>query len=394
MKYMDELRKAEIWKTRIIKSLVRAGIFPDHSRIEDKLKAIDLKLSILQYKEVSTGDRCSAKKYNEDLADLYQDLLVLYKIAYELSVKRFEDLCTYAEVHLAQLERLATHYDYKTRLELDSTYLGDTVLYQSSGFDMQGNNGVITINLGSVRLRGHSKVACIFEADNVTDRNVVFSFRPNDVMSYQCSPYSYNNDMWAVPGEEVKTLYLYEMPDTATINTSFIVSVPELTPDPANRYELYGGQGFISKGYLVKEYAAYSPDVEFTFSSSGILDFWIVGGTFATFDFNMVPLSVNFSGTKINNMSEHQHIVIEYPAGFTLSFRTDGTCYATKQTGIVSDGNLIYPASDQVKTILVEEYSAAQETEYQVTVTINNVLSGDVPRIKAIALKCLHAAEV
>lgn len=46
-----------------------------------------------------------------------------------MSVNEYENIKSYAETHLLELEDLARMYEYKTKEELDSTSLGNTVFF-------------------------------------------------------------------------------------------------------------------------------------------------------------------------------------------------------------------------------------------------------------------------
>ena len=139
--YADQIKKIDFYKSRITNDLARRGIYPDDERINKQIKNINTMLGIFQYKAVSSGETFDTKKFNEDVEYIYQDLKILYELVYELTIKEFEELQIYCETHLTELRKMAEHYQYRTKLELDSTYLGTTVLYQSNSYNSSMNNG-------------------------------------------------------------------------------------------------------------------------------------------------------------------------------------------------------------------------------------------------------------
>lgn len=185
--YLDQINKINYYKQKIIEELSSSGIFPNNILIQNKIDDIDTKLAIFQYISVSETDVFDVDKFNEDLLRIYNDLLILYSLTYKMSVNEYENIKSYAETHLLELEDLARMYEYKTKEELDSTSLGNTVFFQSNGFNITYNNGIAIIDLGKITLHNASKVACIFKAENVSSEQVVFNFDDK----YNCSPYDY-----------------------------------------------------------------------------------------------------------------------------------------------------------------------------------------------------------
>ena len=134
--YLDQINKINYYKQKIIEELSSSGIFPNNILIQNKIDDIDTKLAIFQYISVSETDVFDVDKFNEDLLRIYNDLLILYSLTYKMSVNEYENIKSYAETHLLELEDLARMYEYKTKEELDSTSLGNTVFFQSNGFNI------------------------------------------------------------------------------------------------------------------------------------------------------------------------------------------------------------------------------------------------------------------
>lgn len=392
--YADQKKKIEYYRSRIIQDFARRGIYPDDSRVAAQISNIDTMLGIFQYMNVGRNETFDVDKFNEDMLRIWQDLKILYELAYEISVKDYEELQLWCELHLTELQNMAATYRYKTSLELNSTYLGDTVFYQSTGFNAVNKNGTITVNLGTIYVEEQSKLACIFDSDSVTLQDVLFTFKDKDGIITNCSPYEYNRDFMSVPGSLRKNVYSVTL-NGENVRTSFICTPESLSGKLSynNKYKLYGGYNYMSFNYYSTMYAEKLPDVPIELVNGGVVTFYILDGTYANFDFSETPRNKNFEGTQIKNMPHCQKIVIEHSSYLSFNFTTDGTIYATCQDGRIIDGELIYPAADRISDILIEEYSVGNKVAYDVSITIGPIIDGNVPVIKTVAIKQLSALE-
>ena len=395
MSYADQKRKLEYYRTRIIQDLTRRGLYPDDQRVATILNNINTMFGTFQYVNIGKGETFDTAKFNEDMLRIYQDLKILYELAYDITIKDYEETKAVAEVKLAELRNMADNYRYKTKFELDSTYLGNTIFFQSVGYDIKNENGIVKVNLGTVSAEAQAKLFCIFDCDVISPRNVIFSFKNSSNLVTNCSPYSYNRDFFTVEGSLKKNTYTVTL-NGEKVRTSFICTPASLKGKVShdNKYKLYGGKGFISKGYLAKTYAALVPGVPVEIGSDGgVVTFFIVNGSHADFSFSEEPQHKNFNGTRITDMSYCQQIVIEHYRDISFTFETDGTVFATHHNGSVLDGELLYPAADPVNDIMIEEYSVGNKQQYDVTVTAGPFNSGDIPDIKVIAIKQMSMLE-
>lgn len=388
--YLDQIAKINYYKQRIIEELTKNGIFPNDILIQNKLEDINTALAIFQYIKTKEASVFDVEKFNEDMLRIYNDLLILYKLAYAASKKEYEDIKSYAETHLLQLEELATSYEYKTKLELDSTSLGETIYFKANGFNVKNNNGVSIIDLGKIDLHSASKIACLFEGTGIKDEQVVFSFNDNN-----CSPYSYNKDFFIVPGTIYKTTYTYNMPTDTIKKTSYEMAIDNLVPDKKNKYIIYGGKNRVSSQLgSIKTFYNKIDGLGINLNDTGTIIFYIYDGTFINFDFSTEPLETNFNGNHIENLDKVHKIVIKYYAGFSFNFETDGTIYATREKGFIENNKLYYPNTDDVDTFLIEEYTNKNTVTYNnAKVTISNLLKDEPLDIKTIAIKEISALD-
>lgn len=393
--YSDQEKKIEYYRSRITQELARQGIYPNDARISAQLSNIDTMLGIFQYMNVGIGEEFDTAKFNEDMLRIWEDLKILYQLAYEITVKDYEELQLWAEIKIAELQSMAAKYEYKDKIEFGSTYLGNTIFYQSTNYDISSKDGIVTVKLGTIEPEAQSKLFCIFDCDQVLLQNIVFTFKNVDTGTVSnCSAYSYNHDYFIVPGELKKKSYRVTL-NGETIRTSFICTPESLSGsvNRNNKYKLFGGYGQVSLGYQAKEYVTKMPDIPIELTNGGIATFYIIDGSFADFSFSSEPDNKNFEGISVTNFKHCKKIVIEHKSFLSFDFNTDGTIYATCQDGQVINNEIIYPAADKINDILVEEYSVGNKIPYEVTVTAGPLYSGNIPDIKAIAIKQLSSLE-
>lgn len=392
--YLDQIKKIAYYRSRIIQDLTRRGIYPDDTRVSSRLAEIDSMLGIFQYMTVGVGSTFDTAKFNEDMLRILVDLKILYELALEISIKDYNELKTYCETHMAQLQNMANRYQYKTKFELDSTYLGNTVFFQSTGFDASMKNGIVTVKLGAISVEAQSKLACIFDADYVTPDKIVFTFKDSDGIVHNCSPYAYNKDFFAVPGNLKVDSYIVSV-SSQNIRNPFICTPPQLegsvTTD--HRYLLFGGKGYLQTGYYNINYIEKFNNVPITITGGGIVNFFVVDGDYINFNFSTQLDNKNFEGTSITEMSAHQQITLEHSSTYSFDFVTNGTIYATRQVATVLDGDIYYPVPDQINDILVEDYGVGDKVTYDVTVTAGPFYDGNIPTINTVAIKQLSILE-
>lgn len=392
--FRDQKEKLTYYRARIVKDLIRKGIYPDDDTVKDLLEKIDDSLAILQYIPVREGDIFDAKKVNEDITRIYQDLVILYKLVYDISIKQYEELRVYCEAHLNELQGLADRYRYKTRLETSATYIGDTIFYQNSGYRLTRNNDIITIDIGEISAEQQSKLSMIFDCPDISQENVIFYLTDKTTGKvYTCSPYDYNKDFFVVPGTLSKTTYTYNV--QSKIRSAFVCTPEALAGKISkdHKYKLYGAKGCISLGYLNKVFAEKLTGIPVEFSDSNVCTFWIVDGTYATFNFSETPTNKNFEGYEIKQLSEHHKIIIEHNAAMSFDFITDGTIYATHYDGRVQDNNLVYPALDRINDVFIEDYAVGDKNKYDVKIVVGPISNGEIPVINCIAIKQLSSLE-
>ena len=378
--WIDEVEKLKYYKERIMQELTRMGVYPDTIAVQEQLDNYDAELAIFAHRYTVAGAEFDVNTFNQEFAAIAEDLRIIYRLVNELAIKRYEELKEYAETHLAELRAMAQKYNAKTKFEIDSTSLGETVFFQASGFDTTIDNTTAKITLGDIEVHKGAQLACIFDGEDIKQENVVFSLGGKN-----CSPYGLNHDMLKVPGEMSKNIYRYEVPEGEVINSSHVLNVENFTPSTENSYMIYGGKDMVAGRY---DYYKKIEGTPLEFCGQGRISFWILDGSFINFNFSKAPKTSNFNGVSVTKLKKHHKIVMEYDKGFAFDFVTDGTIYATRSQGMITKGKLYYPNGDNVRDYYIEEYTANSKTKLSgSTVTISGLKSDSPLKINTIAIK-------
>lgn len=389
--YCDEIAKMKYLRDRIASSLVMSGAYPDRLIIDKRLAAIDSKLALFQHEEVEESSTFDVKRFNNEFLSIYQDLKILYQLVYDFSVKHYEETRAYVEMHLSELERLASRYEKKERFETSSTSIGRTVFFQSSGFNQTTRNYITTVSLGSVEVAMGSKV-CFF----INGRY----FKPEDVTFYlgsmTCTPFTLNSDYVTIPGDPSSNNYTCTFPNDVERNSMFVLNGETFQPKQDNTYIVYGGKNCIkiSSSKIPDRFIEKANDAALSLNDSDIkrITFYVLNGSYINMEFSKQPISKNFSGYSVQGLKKHHKITFEYQGSLSFNFKTDGVIYATKKTGVVKGDQLLYPDADNLSSFLIEEYSRNDTMSLNLKATIQQS-SDFVPMIGMIAVKELSVLD-
>ena len=121
----------------------------------------------------------------------------------------------------------------------------------------------------------------MFQANNIEDNQVVFSFDGNN-----CSPYSYNKDFFTVNGDIKMQSYSYNLPDDLVNNTEFEMAIDNFIPNANNRYVIYGGNNMIySTLGSFRTFYEKQKDTPISLTGGGKIIFYVINGSFISFNF-------------------------------------------------------------------------------------------------------------
>ena len=383
--YSDEIEKLNYYREQIIELMAKNGELPNDMEVQKRLESIDTRLAVFQYDNVVSGEPFDTTKFNEDMAAIRQDLLILYKLAYTQCIEEYQKLEQYIDTHLKELEILAKHYKLRTDLELSITSLGKTIYFKTSGFQFTEENTVAHVQLGKIEASAGSKLACLFEGRHIRMDQVVFNFG-----NQHCLPYSYNRDFFQVSGDPTHFSYPYERQTSADTGESTVEMAPDgFVPDKNNSYIIYTSKdAFQVQNEYGSEVEHRISGLANTFTGSGRIVFYIVNGTYASFEFGNAPVKKNFDGTMIENMPKHQKITMSYTDGLSFSVNTNGTIYAMRANGVISGNKLYYTYPTTEREFLIEEYTNDKKVSYDdASITISGLTAGTPLDITSIAIK-------
>ena len=380
--YEDEIAKIRFLRDRIAGELMRSGNYPGKAEIDAKLGDFDSKSSLFYHIALEDGDKFDVEQFNLEAEYLYHDLLIIYQLVYDYVYDKFQKTKAYVEMHLSELEALAEKYEEKTRLELNNTSLGNTIYFQSSGFDQSTENYKKVINLGDLKVKKGSRISFFIEGRYFDKTKAKFYLGDQYI-----EPYSINGSMITAPGNPSYHSYTSSTSEDIKQDSSFILSSPDLTVDSTNRYIIYAGKNKLSAAD-----SFYNTTSSISLTGNGKVSFYVIGAKYIRFDFAKKPITQNFTGYEINDPSYHHRIEFGYTGGISFSLVTDGIIYAKKVNGIVKEGQLYYPNGDDLHDFRIEEYGNADTITLPAKVIVPQTYASE-PYITSIAVKELKAED-
>jgi transposase len=375
--YKDIEEKIKFYKQQTIQSFIKKGIYPDNKLIAEQLSNIDSTITILSHKNTTEGDYFDAKQYNKEIEAIYKDLEILYKILYELTITEFIEIKAFADSHLKDLENTSETYKAKAELEINSSSLGNTLLFKYGSFESTVKNNTKKINLGPLRLNQGSIISCIVNAHNVPAENIIFNVEKGEEI-IKANAFNYNGDQITIPGNINIETYVTTVPADKQNSGPVKMDIGDNKATLVNKYSIFAAK----KHVLLRTYANQSQEI-ISFGASniielpsrGYIDFYVIGGSSITFKFNKKPLSTNFplDNYVVSNLNRIHHFVIEGDAGFALSFGIDkGECFAIKDNGVIMDDELYFSKIAGIKEFYVEQYTPGDIVIYDAYVTITD----------------------
>jgi len=396
--YRDMAIKMKYHKEKIIQSFIDLGVFPTDERIQDLLDSIDLSTAYLNVEEAVPGKDFDTETYNAMFLSIYKDLELLYNLLFELAVKEYTLLTSFVDTHLDNLETTMNFYKEKAEQETNTTSLGNTILFKNHSFNTKVQNNITHIDLGTVSVHNNSRIASIFNANDIEGDKVIFSYtKKNETL--RATPYNYNYATIVIPGETNKKEYAFNLNKDQIIDGMIKMDINK-TPSKDNVYTILGAKDkvLVKQFGEVTKYNIKNRPTKFdmlSFSEKSYIDFYTIGTTSITFRFNKKPVSTNFSLDNyiVSNLNYVHHFFIECDAGFSFDFDIDGgQIFALKETGLIIDNELYFPKNIEAREFKIIEYELGNKETYNVTVDIIND-DGDQVDIKSIMIKELLTME-
>ena len=396
LNYLDMVEKATYYKERIMKSFLQKGMFPNKMTVQKKLDDLNMRLAIYRHKAAASGENFNADDFNAGMEAILQDLRILYTVALKLSIDEYNNLQSYLDSHLTELETFARHCERKAKFEIGSSYLGETVFIQTYGFNISRENSTATIDLGEIVAPMGGKIACLFDGRDISPDNVLFKFG-----NQYCSSYALNSDFITVPGTAEVKQYDYETSKDIIVNDAQILKPEGLVAKDESDYIIYAGKDEVMftpasspSSTPIHHFYEKKLGQNLTFDEGGRLEFRITNGSYIHFDYSVAPTTQNFSGSAFDTIDKtDQKIILEFDKPFTIGFDTNGQIYAVKRRGTTEKGTLIYPYFDELHTFHIVEYNRGDMFHYKdVTVTVSNLLLNAPLVINMIGIKLLSTS--
>lgn len=369
MSYLDELKKIEYYKQRIVDRYLSQGQIVDKLRLQNYIDTIDTKLSLFRQAFIENGETLDLDKFNEQKTALYKDLEILYELVFELATERLVQTEAYVKCTINELNEIAKKYKYKTALESMSIY-GNTIYYKTNGFKQYYLNGRVYIDLGPMSIPSGSTLACLLDSDEVDPKDIIFRFDDNT----QVGDYLYNKNYLFIPGNY--NINTYNIESEINYNTNFEVDI-STEVNNTSIYNLFAGEDYVKIKYSDTgeiEYKAKTINIPIQLDRDAEISFYIYDSSYIEISTNTTPSYKNFEGNSITSPKLRQKILLLLTAGSVLDFATDGRIFANMVNCTISNDKL-YSTSEfpGLTKFMVEEIDYGNPVEFKnVQVSANN----------------------
>lgn len=382
LKYNDMLKKYQYYKEHIINDYVNQGVFPNTSIINNTIERINLALPILQDYKVAEGSFFDTNHYNDTFNQVKQDLIYLYELLYDLNVAKYQELQSYMDLHLTDLNTKLKEYKQRALIEINSTSLGKTILFNTNCVPAMEHN-TLYIDLDNIVVHKNSKLACFLNANNVSMDDIVFILTNVDTGEQLFAPV-YNNNQYSIniPGEITFNDHYFNYSDETIKYDQINLNIGSNNQEN-NDYHIFSGKNMIivNNRELDNYDIIDAPlDHSYVVNSKSYIEFYVVNsiGSEIAFSFNKKPISANFNlenhSSVIDKHIKHYYFECEAGTVFNISLY-NGTIYACSNKILLQDNkDLIVNNKFGFSDFLVKEIISNNNTaEYKVRVRINNV---------------------
>ena len=383
IQYLDTYYKLMFYKEYLTKQFNENHEYMNTIEINKYLKEIDLYSSLFKKEyDIKPNNKLDINDLNKYIYFIYNDLCILYKILNKLSIEKYNELKDYIDSNLESLDLTANLYAQRSQLELNSSYLGETLYYQDSGFDI--NNGII--NLGDIKLNTNSDIACIISGTNLIKENIKFIFNDNDKILY-AGPHNFYQTILHIPGNNKKNTYKINFADIEE-DTLLDLNIQETIKEIKlnTKYIAYNGINKIKIADKITNeihYMDITDNSTVNIPNNSYISFYAPAGSNIDFDYSTAPLYTNFDGTSIKDLKNDSKIILECPNNFILSIKPYQNIYAEKERCLVEENKILFPKYTLLNDFILEEIFDGEEIDYKCDVQIlNNDASIDYIAIK------------
>ena len=249
--YYDQLYKIQLYKNMAEQALIKQGEFPNKGTVDNIVSRIDLRYSVLDHQTINTNDSFNAEAWNKELYLLYSDILILYKTLFINELDEYTKIKSMVDGYISSLEELASKCDSLTKMHTESTSLGNTIYFQSSGVDIITDT-LSTSKSVSVRLPAdimsypEAKLIYNIRGTGFYPYESYLDITQKDFTSKYLPEYSKNGDWYKVPGEIKEKTYYYTADDSIIGSYMFTLPSSLIEVNENNTYKCYAGKDKIS----------------------------------------------------------------------------------------------------------------------------------------------------
>ena len=327
--YLCDIEKLTFYKNRFLEIYRKNGMILNKNKLDDLISRIDEKLAVFSQGYIKSGETMNLEKFNEQKADLYQDLKILYSAMYELAKNRLEDVETTSKCVMESMKRKIDELHHKTAIEC-LPILGDT-LYQKTNFnDVDRSNANVTI-IKDIPISTNNKYDYLYMILK-TDRDHEFWTSLDDRNR------SVNGKI-AIPIKRKETVSFKEYETKEDYKTSFQIQTEE-DKDVQVRYTIFAGLNYIkgNVGYISSEIGKFVNDGLFI-AEDGIVDFYVLNSSFIEVEILQgdKDLWKSFNGNKIEYPDKEQKVSIRGNRNISFRVYTDGNIYADRSDCVKKD---------------------------------------------------------
>lgn len=388
--YLDEVEKIKYYKEKIVNRYLQKGIPINKEKVQEYLDKLDLKIAIFSQAYIQSGSQFNTEVFNEQKQDIYRDLVVLYKVLFEIVNSRIKDAEDKIRFMLDELETKTNRFKFLVDSESVSVY-GKTIFHQSSGFDQKYENGQIKIDLGPLDVASGSYLACLFQCKEVDPYQVTFHFDDNT----EISAYEYDKRYLKMIGNYRFYTDFYTNEDI--IFGKELIEVNDTVSDQ-NRYLFFLNKDKIKVKKRSSSNVSYINFTKGIYYKSGELEeisFYVYGASQITLDIVGEPSYTNFTGRQIDMPKQRQKIIIKSDSQISIDIKTDGIIYADKAASVVQNDKLkLFENFENITDYMVETIQYGDDIHFDnVTVIINDVIDTLID-IDYIAIKQTQVTEL
>lgn len=359
--YSDEIKKLEFYKQRFVDQYLKDGKLIDKNTLQEKLDAIDFKLSIFKQAYISNGENLNIEKFHEQKLDLYEDFKILYELIYEMAQKKLREIEIKVKCELESVNKKIKNFESRVQIENLSVY-GNTIYHKTNGFKQTYENGRVRISLGKLLIPSGSYIACLMSSSECNMNSVRFKL---DDFTY-AKEYSDSKQYLEIPGNYRINTYKYiNKNNSSELNLGDI----DLKILSENKYNVFCGEDKIRIYYPDTgkvEYVNKIDGISLSIDKNAEISLYVYNASQINFEMNHNYIYKSFSNNIISSPKQRQKILIKCRPGFVLDFNTDGNVYADKFVGYKQEEQLkIDIDHDNVSDFMIEEIAFNENEEFE-----------------------------